>query len=137
VLGVRRLPLPRWPGHSRSIPVGLALSLPPAPAQQRTGPSRSRSQVARDILDGIAPQGPGRPLRSLADGGYATKDDGRQWPQAPHGVGRLPLSAQLSPLPPTPPPTRRGAPRHKGDRSGSPKPLAPPATGGSPPPQYC
>jgi hypothetical protein len=38
VLGVRRRPLTRWPGHRRSIPVGLALSRKPAQAQHLTGP---------------------------------------------------------------------------------------------------
>jgi hypothetical protein len=38
VLGVMRIPLTRWPGHSRSGPVGLALYLKPAPAQQLNVP---------------------------------------------------------------------------------------------------
>jgi hypothetical protein len=44
VLGVRRLPLTRWPGHSLRGPVGLARYLKPAHAQQRNVPYRSRSQ---------------------------------------------------------------------------------------------
>jgi DDE superfamily endonuclease len=134
VLGVMRRPLTRWPGHRRSIPVGLELSRKPAQAQHLNGPYRSRSQLARAILDCIAHQVPGRPLRSLADGGYATQDYVRQLPKATHVVGRLPLSPQLSPLPPTPTPKRRGAPRKKGDLSGSPKTLAQTAKGWSPHP---
>jgi DDE superfamily endonuclease len=134
VLGVMRLPLTRWPGHSLSIPVGLELYLKPAQAQQLNVPYRSRSQLARDILDFIAQQVPGRPIRSLADGGYATKDYVRQLPKATHVVGRLPISAQLYTLPPTPTPKRRGAPRKKGDLIGSPKTLAQTATGWSPHP---
>jgi hypothetical protein len=129
-----RLPLQPWPGPSLSIPVGLALSLKPAPAQQRHGPSRSRRQLARALLACIAPQVPGRPIRSLADGGYATKDYVRQWPKAPHVVGRLPISAPLYTVPPTPTPTRRGAPRKQGDLLGSPRPLAQTAKGWSPHP---
>ena len=58
-------------------------------------PYRSRSQLARDILDFVAEQVPGRPIRSLADGGYATKDYVRQLPEAAHVVGRFPISAKL------------------------------------------
>lgn len=97
-------------------------------------PYRSRRQFARDILDCVAQQGPGHPIRSLADGGYATKDESRQWPQATHLVGRLPSSATLSTLPPKLPPKRRGAPRKKGDLIGSPTTVAETATGWSPHP---
>ena len=134
VVGVRRMPLKRWPGHSLSVPVGLELSLKPAPAQHRNVPYRSRSQLARDILDCMAQQVPGRPIRSLADGGYATKDSVRQWPDATHVVGRLPISAKLSTLPPKPTQKRRGAPRKKGDLIGSPQTLAQTAKGWSPHP---
>src|SRR5262249_34024851 len=78
VLGLMRIPLTRWPGHSLSGPIGLALYLKPDQAKALTLPYRSRSQWARDILDFMAEQVPGRPIRSLADGGYATKDYGRQ-----------------------------------------------------------
>ena len=134
VLGVMRIPLTRWPGHSLSVPVGLELYLKPAQAQQLNMPYRSRSQLARDILDFVAQQVPGRPIRSLADGGYATKDYVRRLPKATHVVGRLPISAKLYTLPPTPPHKRRGAPRKKGDLIGSPKTLAQTATGWSPHP---
>lgn len=64
----------RWPGYSLSVPFGLELHLKPAQAQQRNVPYRSRSQLTRDSLDFMAQQVSGRPIRSLADGGYATKD---------------------------------------------------------------
>jgi hypothetical protein len=69
VLALLRLPLTRWPGHSLRVPVGWELYLQPAHAQKRNVPYRSRSQLARDILDFMAEQLPGRQLRSLADGG--------------------------------------------------------------------
>jgi hypothetical protein len=69
VLGIMRIPLTRWPGHSLSVPVGLELYLKPAQAQKLNVPYRSRSQLARDILDFMAEQLPGRDIRSLADGG--------------------------------------------------------------------
>jgi hypothetical protein len=78
VLGIMRLPLPRWPGPSRSGPVGLELYRKPAHAHKLNGPYRSRRQLARDILDFMAAQVPGRDIRSLAEGGYATKDYVRQ-----------------------------------------------------------
>ena len=74
VLGVLPLPLTRWPGHSRSSPVGLARYRKAPQAPTLNVPSRSRRQLARDLLDCMAAQGPGRPIRSLADGGYAPKD---------------------------------------------------------------
>ena len=129
VLGIMRLPLKPWPGHYLSVPVGLELYLKPAQAQQLNVPYRSRSQLARDILDFVAQQLPGRQLRSLADGGYATKDYLRQLPDTVQGVGRFPISGKLYQLPPKPEKKRRGAPRKKGDLLGSPKTLAQSALG--------
>lgn len=134
VLASLRMPLRRWPGHSRSVPGGLALSRKPAPAQKLHVPYRSRSPLARAILDGIAAQVPRRHLRSLADGGSAPKDSIRPWPTSVHVVGRLPLSAKLYQVPPTSMPKRRGAPRKTGDLIGSPKTLGPHAAGGAPHP---
>jgi hypothetical protein len=134
VLAIMRLPLTRWPGHSLSIPVGLELYLKPTQAQKLNVPYRSRSQLARDILDFIAEQLPGRQIRSLADGGYATKDYVRQFPDSARIVGRFPTSAKLYALPPTPTKKRRGAPRKKGDLIGSPKTLAKTAEGWAPHP---
>jgi hypothetical protein len=134
VLAIIRLPLTRWPGHSLSVPVGLELYLKPDQAQKLNVPYRSRSQLARDILDFIAEQLPGRQIRSLADGGYATKDYVRQFPDSARVVGRFPTSAKLYALPPTPTKKRRGAPRKKGDLMGSPKTLAKTAEGWAPHP---
>jgi len=134
VLGIMRLPLKHWPGHSLSVPMGLELYLKPAQAQALNVPYRSRSQLARAILDFVAEQLPGRPIRALADGGYATKAYGRALPASTHGVGRFPVSAKLYELPPTPAQNRRGAPRKKGALIGSPKTLAQTATGWSPHP---
>jgi hypothetical protein len=131
VLGIMRIPLQRWPGHYLSVPVGLELYLKPDQANALNVPYRSRSQLARDILDFVAEQLPGRHLRSLADGGYATKDYVRDCPDAAHGVGRFPISAKLYQVPPTPTTKRRGAPRKKGALIGSPKTLAQPSEGWS------
>src|SRR5215813_6841683 len=132
---IMRIPLTRWPGHSLSVPIGLELYLKPDQAKALNMPYRSRSQLARDILDFMAEQMPGRPIRSLADGGYATKDYTSQLPDAAHVVGRFPISAKLYTLPPKPTKKRRGAPRKKGDWLGSPKTLAPPSQGWAPHPR--
>jgi hypothetical protein len=134
VLGIMHIPLTRWPGHSLTVPVGLELYLKPAQATALNVPYQSRSQLARAILDFLAEQAPGRPIRSLADGGYAPKDYVRQLPEAAHGVGRFPISAKLYEVPPPPPPKRRGAPRKKGTLIGSPKTLAQTAQGWAPHP---
>src|SRR5215475_10391150 len=89
VLGIMHIPLTRWPGHSLSVPVGCELSLKEPQAQTLHVPYQSRSQLARAILDFVAAQVPGRLIRSLADGGSATKDYVRQLPQAAHVVGRF------------------------------------------------
>ena len=83
VLGIMCMPLKRWPGHCFSVPLGLARSLKLKQAQKLGVPYRSRSQLARDIADFAAQQVSARPLRSLVDGGYATKDSVRQLPDAP------------------------------------------------------
>jgi len=129
VLGIMHIPLSRWPGYCLSVPVGCELYLKAPQAQTLHVPYQSRSQLARAILDFVAAQLPGRSIRSLADGGYATKDYVRQLPKATHVVGRFPISAKLYELPPPPPPKRRGAPRKKGALIGSPKTLAQTATG--------
>src|SRR5262245_33675626 len=109
VLGIMPLPLTRWPGPYRSVPVGCARSLKAPPAPPLNGPYQSRRQWARALLDCGAAQGPGRPIRGRADGGEATQDYGRQGPQAPPGVGRFPSRATLYEWPPPPPAKRRGA----------------------------
>src|SRR6266699_3635526 len=74
VLGIMQIPLQRWPGYSLSVPVGLELYLKPEHAHTLHVPYRSRSQLARDILDFVTEQLPTRPLHTVADGGYSTKD---------------------------------------------------------------
>jgi hypothetical protein len=105
VLGLRHIPRRRWPHHCLRVPVGGARSLKEAPAQTLQVPYQSRRPWARAILDFVAAQCPGRAIRSLADGGYATKASVRQRPTAAQVLGRFPLSATLSELPPPPPPS--------------------------------
>ena len=107
-----RLPLTRWPGHSLSLPVGLELYLNPDQAKALKVPYRSRSQLARALLDFVAEQLPARPIRSLADGGDATKDYGRQLPKSVHksgGARSMPSSTHYHPSRPP----NSGVPRAK------------------------
>jgi hypothetical protein len=134
VLGIMHIPLHRWPGHYLSVPGGCELSLNAPQAHTRNVPDQSRSQLARTILDFVVEQVPGRSIRSLADGGYATKDSLRQLPKAAHVVGRFPISAKRYEVPPPPTPKRRGAPRKKGALIGAPKTLAQTTTGWTPHP---
>lgn len=134
VLGLMRVPLKQWPDHYLSVPIGCELYLKEAQAQKLGVPYRSRSQLARDILDFAARQLPNHQLRSLTDGGYATKDYVRELPASVDAVGRFPISSKLYELPPPPEKKRRGAPRKKGDEIGSPKTLAETAQGWSPHP---
>ena len=129
-----RLPLTRWPGHSLSVPLGLALSLHPDQAPARNRPYRARSPLARALRAFLAAQGPDRPIRRLAAGGDATKDEARPWPDAAHVVGRVPIRGKRSTLPPTPTQQRRGAPRKQGARLGSPQTRGPTSPGWAPPP---
>jgi len=124
VLGVMRVPLRRWPGHSVTIPIGLALSLKEEQAHQHHQPYRSRSALARASVDFVAAQLPGRPIRALADGGYATKEFLRDLPDTVHVVSRFLLSGKLYALPEPPAGKRRGRPPRKGKLLGSPTTLA-------------
>jgi hypothetical protein len=134
VVGIMRIPLPHWPGHSLSVPVGLELYLKPMQANALNVPYRSRSQLARDSLDFVAEPLPTRHIRGLADGGYATKDYVRDFAPPAHAVGRWPVSAKRYQLPPMPTTKRRGTPRKKGALIGSPKSLAQTSEGWSPHP---
>lgn len=124
VLGVMRVPLRRWPGHSVTIPIGLELYLKAEQAHQHHQPYRSRSALARASVDFVAAQLPGRPIRVLADGGYATKEFLRDLPDTVHVVARFLLSSKLYALPEPPAGKRRGRPPRKGKLLGSPKTLA-------------
>jgi hypothetical protein len=73
VLGVMRVPLPRWPGHCVTVPSGVARYLPAEHAHTDTLPDRARRALARPIVDFVAAQWPGRTIRVLAAGGDATK----------------------------------------------------------------
>lgn len=124
VWGIMRVPLPQWPGHCLSVPIGLSLYLKEAPARKLQFPYRSRSALAREIVDFVAAQLPTRHLRVLADGGYATKEFLRDLPASVNVVSRLLLTGNLYGLPQKPLGPCPGRPPKKGQRLGSPKTLA-------------
>ena len=135
VWAIMRIPLSRWPGHSLSLPIGLQLSLKEALAHKLKVPYRSRSALARRIVDHVAATLPTRAIRVATDGGYATQAFLRALPTNVAVVGRFLLTAQLYQLPPMRAKGQRGAPRKKGDVIGSPKTLATPSAAWQPHPQ--
>jgi hypothetical protein len=124
VWAILRVPMPQWPGHSVSVPIGLALYLKEEQARKLALPYQSRSALAHEIVDFVAAQLPTRQIRVLGDGGYATKDYLRQLPATVHVVGRMLLTGKLYERPPTLAKPRRGCPPKKGPLLGSPKTLA-------------
>jgi hypothetical protein len=124
VWGIMRVPLPQWPGHGLSVPIGLSLYLKEAQARKLQLPYRSRSALAREIVDFVATQLPDRRIQGLADGGYATKEYLRGLPASVHVVSRLLLTGKLYAPPPKPQGPQRGRPPQKGPVLGSPKTFA-------------
>jgi DDE superfamily endonuclease len=124
VWAIIRVPLPQWPGRSLSVPAGLSLYLKEAHARKLKLPYRSRSALAREVIDFVAAQLPERHIRVLADGGYATKEVLRDLPASVQVVSRLLLSGKLYAPPPLPAGPRRGRPSQKGELLGSPKTFA-------------
>jgi hypothetical protein len=124
VWGIMRVPLPRWPQHCLSVPIGLSLYLKEAQAHKLKLPYRSRSALAREIVDFVATQLPARQIRVLGDGGYATKECLRRLPTTVDMVSRMLITGKLYERPPQPTGSRRGCPPKKGPLLGSPKTFA-------------
>jgi Transposase DDE domain len=135
VWAIMRLPLQRWPGHHLSLPIGLELYLKETLADKLKVPYRSRSALARRIVDQVAATLPTRAIRVATDGGYATQAFLRALPTNVDVVGRFLLTAKLYQPPPPRKKGQRGAPRKKGDLIGSPKTLATPSPAWHPHPQ--
>jgi len=135
VWAIMRIPLQRWPGHHLSLPIGLELYLKEPLATTLKVPYRSRSTLARRIVDHVATTLPTRTIRVATDGGYATQTFLRALPPNVEVVGRFLLTAKLYQLPSPRVKGQRGAPRKKGPLIGSPKTLAMAAAGWQPHPQ--
>lgn len=100
VWAIMRLPLSRWPGHSLSLPIGLELYLKESLATTLKVPYRSRSTLARRLVDHLAAELPTRTIRVATDGGYATQTFLRDLPTNVEVVGRFLLTAKLYQPPP-------------------------------------
>ncbi len=135
VWAIMRIPLQCWPGHHLSLPIGLELYLKATLANKLKVPYRSRSALARRIVDQVAAELPTRAIRVATDGGYATQAFLRDLPPNVEVVGRFLLTGKLSQPPPPRVKGQRGAPRKKGDVIGSPKTLATPSPAWHPHPQ--
>jgi len=135
VWAIMRIPLTMWPGHHLSLPSGLELYFKETLANKLKVPYRSRSALARRIVDHVAAELPTRAIHVATDGGYATQAFLRALPSNVDVVGRFLLTAKLYQLPPPRVKGQRGAPRKKGAVIGSPKTLATPSPAWHPHPQ--
>lgn len=118
------IPLKRWPGRSLTIPVGLRLYMKKSVAEALGQTFRSRSQLARELVDMVAATLPGRPVMVSADGGYATREFLGKLPGKVTVTGRFPVSSKVYSLPVAREKGKRGPKRKKGDVIGCPKTLA-------------
>lgn len=124
VWGIMRVPLPLWPGHCVSVPIGFSLYLKEAQACKLKQPYRSRSALAREIVDFVATELPTRSLRVLGDGGYVTKEYRQDLPPTVEVVSRMLITGKLYERPTPPKKPQRGCPPKKGRLLGSPKSFA-------------
>lgn len=123
VYATMQIPLGYWPGHFLSIPIGLKIYLKESLARKLRQPYRSRSLLAREMVDLAAELLPNRALRVCADGGYASKGFLRNLLKNVQVVSRFPVNRKLYALPQTPEKGRRGRKPKKGKLIGSPKTL--------------
>ncbi len=135
VWAIMRIPLTMWPGHHLSLPIGLELSLKAPLATTLKGHYRSRSALARRIIDHVAAALPTHAIRVATDGGYATQAFLRDLPSNVEVVGRFLRTAKRYQLPLPRVKGQRGAPRKKGALISSPTTLATAASGWQPHPQ--
>jgi hypothetical protein len=135
VWAITCIPLQRWPGHHLSLPIGLELYLKETLANKLKVPYRSRSALARRIVDQVAAALPARAMRVATDGGYATQAFLCDLPPNVAVVGRFLLTGKLYQPPPPRVKGQRGAPCKKGDVIGSPKTWATPSPAWCPHPQ--
>lgn len=125
VIGEMRIRLSGWPDGFVSVPIGLALYLKKQTALEMGRPYRSRSQLARAMLEHLCPLvGPGRTVLSVQDGDYATKAFLRGLPKNARVVGRLPISSPLYAKAEPKPPGTPGPQAKIGPRLGNVKELA-------------
>lgn len=109
--------------HQLSIPIGIELYLKERWANKLQLPFRSRSELARVLIDRVAKLLPQRNIRVTADGDYATKAFLEKRPSNVHIIGRFPIDGKLyHPYDPGSY-TGRGRPRVKGECIGAPRDI--------------
>ena len=118
------VPLKKWPGHTFTIRLGLRLYLKKSVAQALGQAYKTRSQLAREMVDLLAATLDGRLLMVSADGDYSTKEFLRQLPANVQVTVRFPVDANLYELPPAKEKGKRGPKHKKGALIGCPKALA-------------
>lgn len=123
VIGLMQVPLRPWESVL-SVPIGLRLYLKRKEAAHLDRAYRSRSELAREMLDLVSEEvGPRRTVISIQDGNYSTKKFLRGLPENVEVVGRLPIDSKLYEAPEEPPPGKRGRKPQKGALIGSAKTL--------------
>ncbi len=122
VLGEMRIPLG---GQFVSVPIGLKLYVKEEQAEALGQPYRTRSELAREMLDQVCRLvGRERRVLSVQDGGYATKQFLQGLPKNAEVVGRLPIDSPLYGLAEPKPPSQPGPQAKKGPRLGNAQELA-------------
>jgi hypothetical protein len=123
VIGLMQVPLRPWESVL-SVPIGLRLYLKRKEAAHLDRAYRSRSELAREMLDLVSEEvGPRRTVISIQDGNYSTKKFLRGLPENVEVVGRLPIDSKLYEAPEEPPPGKPGRKPQKGALIGSAKTL--------------
>jgi hypothetical protein len=95
-------------------------------------PYCSPSALAHTLLDCVAAQLPGRQMRALGDGGYATKEFRRELPPTIHVRSRALITGKLYGWPPHPLTGAVVVARRQGACSAPPNPCIRPTTPGAP-----
>lgn len=124
VYAIMLVPMPFCHQHYLAVPIGLKVYLKEELAHKLALPYRSRSKLAREIIDLAAVVLFPRHLLVTGDGGYATKDFLRDRPESVDVVSRLPTNSKIYAWPEPPPKGRRGRKPKKGKLLGSPQTLA-------------
>ncbi len=113
------VPLPWDNKRVMAIPVGFRLYR--AKARCKPEEYRKRTELARELLDGVLAEVPRRSVKLVADSEYACKTLVRNLPQRVVFVG--PIHSGAAFFAPPKPGNGRGRPRKKGDRLPSPNQL--------------
>lgn len=109
--------------YQLNVPIGIELYLKEHCAKELELPFKSRSQLARKLIDRVAKRLPHRNIRVTVDGDYATKVFLESLPANVHSVGRFPIDGKL--YHPYDPAQYKGRGRHrlKGKCIGAPRDL--------------